>query len=34
VGGDTVEVFIETENKQAEGITPVCFSMAVSAAGG
>ncbi len=33
-GDDSVEFYIETDNKHSEQITPACFSMAVSAAGG
>lgn len=33
-GDDMVEFYIETDNKGSESITPACFAMAVSAAGG
>lgn len=33
-GDDTVEFYIETDNKHSMKISPACFSMAVSAAGG
>lgn len=33
-GDDTVEFYIETDNKRAMKISPACFSMSVSAAGG
>ena len=33
-GDDSIEFFIETDNEHAEEITPSCFSMVVSAAGG
>ena len=33
-GDDMVEFYIETDNKHSEKITPACFSMGVSAAGG
>ncbi|MGI6296347.1 MAG: sugar-binding protein [Armatimonadota bacterium] len=33
-GDDTVEFYIETDNKASSTITPACFSMAISAAGG
>ncbi|MCE5197524.1 MAG: sugar-binding protein [Armatimonadota bacterium] len=34
VGDDSVSVFIETDGKRSAKITPACFSMTVSAAGG
>lgn len=33
-GDDAVEFYIETDNKHSAKITPACFSMSVSAAGG
>lgn len=33
-GDDTVEFYIETDNKHSDKISPACFSMVVSAAGG
>lgn len=33
-GDDTVEFYIETDNKASSAITPACFSMGISAAGG
>lgn len=33
-GDDCVTVYLETDNKHADKITPACFSMAVSAGGG
>lgn len=33
-GDDSVEFFMENDNKHSEKITPACFSMAVSASGG
>lgn len=33
-GDDTVEFYIETDNKLSQKISPACFSMTVSAAGG
>jgi len=33
-GDDSIELFLETDNQHATKITPACFSMAVSAAGG
>ena len=34
IGDDAIEIFVETDNKHADGITDRCFSMIVSAANG